>query len=131
MEWDTVFLYFIITRIEHTAINREIKIYDSPMNFILFYFIFLFYRLLKNVTHWPDAFTPCYSPGSWIKSILPFHPKRIPPGVWELNSMSFKIMSFHSMSFKIMSFHNMSFNNVISYHVFKIMSCHFIACLLK
>ena len=58
------------------------KIYDSPMNFILSYF--LFYRLLKNVTHWPDAFTPCYSPGSWIRSILLFHPKRIPPGVWEL-----------------------------------------------
>ena len=91
MGWDTVFLYFIINRIEHTANNRGKKIYDSPMNFILFYF--LFYRLLKNETHWPDAFTPCYSPGSWIKSILPFHPKRIPPGVWELNSMSFKIIS--------------------------------------
>ena len=113
-------LYFIITRIEHTANNREKKIYDSPLHFILF--LFLFYRLLKNETHWPDAFTPCYSPGSWIKSILPFHPKRIPPGVWELNT-SHLIMSFHSMFFKKC--------HVISYHVFKIMSCHFIACLLK
>ena len=47
MGWDTVFLYFIITRIEHTAINREIKIYDSPMHLILF-FIFIFQAVEKR-----------------------------------------------------------------------------------
>ena len=39
MEWDTVSLYFIINRIEHTAISREKKIYDSPMNFIFFFIL--------------------------------------------------------------------------------------------
>ena len=126
MGWDTVFLYFIINRIEHTAINREKKF--TILLWILFFSSF--YRLLKNVTHWPDAFTPCCFPGSWIKSIPLFHRKRIPPGVWELNT-SHLIMLFYNMSFKMMSFHNMSFNNVISYHVFQKMSCHFIACLLK
>ena len=120
MGWDTVFLHFIITRIEHTAINREIKIYDSPMNFI--WFFSSFYRLLKNETPWPDAFTPCYSPGSWIKSILLFHPKRIPPGVWELNIMSIKIVSFYNMLlseilFNKISLIKMSFN-VMQFGVF-------------
>ena len=47
MGWDTVSIYFIINRIEHTAINREIKIYDSPMNFI-FFIIFIFQAVEKR-----------------------------------------------------------------------------------
>ena len=47
MEWDTVSLYFIITRIEHTANNREKKIYDSPMN-LIFFFIFILQAVEKR-----------------------------------------------------------------------------------
>ena len=88
--------------------------------------IFSFYRLLKNVTHWPDAFTPCYSPGSWIRSILLFHPKRILPGVWKLNT-SHLTMSFHSLSFKIMSCHSMSLSEMLLNKIY-LLKCHLMSC---